>query len=189
MKHLCISLLLSAGSFLLAGCATDYPALTLADAEFYAAMDATADQRPQDEDRALKVLTALFEDFSSTNLLQHTRQAYADTFYFRDGFKHYSQIDDLEAYMVHSAEPLRSCQFEFSEPIRNPPDYYLRWVMKVNLKRDDPDRVQEVIGMSHVRFNSKGKVVFQQDYWDPTDVLYRRIPIANGLIGYVRSKL
>jgi hypothetical protein len=43
--------------------------------------------------------------------------------------------------------------------------------------------------MSRMRFNSDGQVIFHQDYWDPTDIVYKRIPIAKQLIAYVKSKL
>ncbi|MEM7394849.1 MAG: hypothetical protein AAF492_21150, partial [Verrucomicrobiota bacterium] len=68
-------------------------------------------------------------------------------------------------------------------------EYYVRWTMNVDMKRSPEGDIEHVVGMSHIRFNPAGKVVFHQDYWDPTDVLYRKIPIARGLIGYVRSKL
>ena len=84
---------------------------------------------------------------------------------------------------------MRECTFDFESPVIDGEDVYLRWTMNVNLKRDKPDRVDRAIGMSHLRFNDEGKVIFQQDYWDPTDVLYRRIPVANWLIGKVKERL
>jgi hypothetical protein len=171
------------------GCATTFPRLTEPDAEYRAALLRTADQRPDDEAAALDGVIRLFSDFSEKNLREQVRRVYADEFYFRDGFKKLTQLEELETYLLRSAEPLRSCVFLFDPPIQDSPDYYLRWTMKVNLRRDKPDRVEEVIGLSHFRFNQEGRVVFHQDYWDPTDVLYRRIPIANRLIGAVRARL
>jgi len=88
-------------------------------------------------------------------------------------------VGALERYLVDSTQALRSCTFAFADPIKNRPDYYLRWMMKIDFKRDPTNGVDEVIGMSHIRFNREGKVVFHQDYWDPADLLYRRIPVAN----------
>ena len=45
------------------------------------------------------------------------------------------------------------------------------------------------MGVSHFRFNSSGQVVFHQDYWDPTDIVYKRIPLVKQLIAYVKKKL
>jgi len=186
MERLLRLLFLLSPAACLVGCSTHYPKLTVPDAAYAKALEETADQQPDDEDAALQALMNLFEDFTATNLKANTRKVYADTFYFRDGFRQFDRIDALETYMVHSTEPLRSCTFIFSEPVKNPPDYYLRWVMRVNLKRDEPERVDEVIGFSHIRFNPAGQVAFHQYYWDPPDLLYRRFPVANRLIGYVR---
>jgi hypothetical protein len=60
-------------------------------------------------------------------------------------------------------------------------------VMVVNLKRDKPEQIERSMGMSHMRLNTEGKVVFHQDYWDPTDVIYTRIPVANWLIKKVKD--
>jgi hypothetical protein len=40
-----------------------------------------------------------------------------------------------------------------------------------------------------MRFNADGKVIFHQDYWDPTDIVYRRIPIAKQLIAFVKGRM
>ena len=177
------------GLSIVSGCSTTYPRLTQPDDEYRKALQATSQERPDDPDLALQAVIDLFSDFSEQNLRNNVQNVYAEHLYFRDGFKKFNHVHELEPYLVHSTKPLRSCTFFFDDPVRSPPDYYLRWTMEVNLKRDKPEQLDEVIGLSHLRFNRHGKVVFQQDYWDPTDILYRRIPIANRLIALVRSKL
>ena len=39
-----------------------------------------------------------------------------------------------------------------------------------------------------MRFNADGQVIFHQDYWDPTDIVYKRID-REQLIAYVKRKL
>lgn len=187
--------LLTAAGFVLfttSGCVTKYPRLTAPDHGYIRALETLQGHtftNPALQNAALKRVENLFSTFSTNHLAAHTREVYADQFYFRDGFHLVEDIDSLEAYFVRSAKPLRSCTFTFEEPISNGPDHFLRWRMKVNLHRSEPGQFDEAIGLSHIRFDENGKVIFQQDYWDPTDVLYRKIPIANGLIGYVRSML
>ena len=174
------------GTTMLIGCSTaKYPRLTEPNAMY---LKAVAD-KPAAPPEAIQPLIALFADYTKENVSARVRDVYAESLYFRDGFKEFTEIDGLEAYLVHGTEPLRTCVFEFPSVAMHNGDYYLRWVMKANLKRDDPDRVEEVIGMSHVRLNAEGKVVFQQDYWDPSDVLYRRIPIAGWMVHKIKSTL
>ncbi len=174
------------GVTMMIGCSTaKYPRLTEPNAAY---LEAVAD-KPMPVPEAIQPLIDLFADYSKENVSQMARVVYAEELYFRDGFKEFTEIDGLEEYLVHGTEPLRSCVFEFPSVIEQDGDYYLRWVMKANLNRDPEDRVDEVIGMSHVRLNDEGKVVFQQDYWDPSDVLYRRIPVAGWMVHKIKSSL
>jgi hypothetical protein len=36
-------------------------------------------------------------------------------------------------------------------------------------------------GISQLKMNAQGKVVFQQDYWDSNNGLYRQLPIVGGV--------
>ena len=141
------------------------------------------------EQQAIAGVTGLFSDYSGENIRAHVRSTYAETFFFRDGFRDIRKLDELEAYMVHGTEPLRFCTFTFEEPVRQGRDYYLRWVMKVSLNRDKEGQFDEILGMSHLRFNEQGRVVFHQDYWDPSDLLYRRIPVAGWMIHKIKQRL
>ena len=46
----------------------------------------------------------------------------------------------------------------------------------------------EAIGMSHMRFNQEGRIVFQQDYWD-TSVLLDRLPVVGFWTRLVKGKI
>lgn len=62
-------------------------------------------------------------------------------------------------------------------------NYYLRWITRFSLKRKK-DEVIHFPGMSHVRFNKEGRIIFHQDFWD-AGVIYERLPI----IGFFIRKL
>jgi hypothetical protein len=59
--------------------------------------------------------------------------------------------------------------------------------MTLVLKRNKDDRFQAV-GMSHVRFDPEGKVVFHQDYWD-TGIIYEKIPVLGAIITWIRQRI
>jgi hypothetical protein len=178
------------------GCSTNTPRLTEPNAAYVQALERTDPAKhpgpepgSKAEQEAIDRVIKLFEIFSEENIRSRIRGVYAEDVYFRDGFKEFSNLEDIERYMIHSTKPVRDCTFDFPQVVSDRGEHYLRWIMNVNLNRDPEDRYDRVIGMSHIRFNEEGKVIFQQDYWDPTDLLYRRIPIANGLIQKVRSRL
>jgi hypothetical protein len=129
----------------------------------------------------------LFQNYHEAGLRENVRKVYAEEVYFRDAFKQFTRAEQIEHYLLEGVKNLRSCTFEFAEPVQQGADHYLRWTMVVNLRRDPPERVERSLGMTHLRFNAEGKVIFHQDYWDPTDVLYTRIPVANWLIRKVKE--
>ena len=173
----------------LSGCATKAPGLTEPTPSYTQAVDGTADRAVAPADERIQALMDLFQNYTPEELKTRTPQVYADDIWFRDGFREIRGGDALVDYLQHSASGLRDSRFEFAEPIRHGDDVYLRWVMHLNLKRDDAERWSRTLGMSHLRFDEDGRVIFQQDYWDPTDMLYYRIPGANWMIQQVRKKL
>lgn len=131
----------------------------------------------------------LFSDYSAENIQANFSKVYAEEVYFRDAFRQFDRGDDILAYMLHGLAPLRKCEFVFADYARSGGDYYLRWTMRLNFKNAPEGQWEESAGMTHIRFNSEGQVVFHQDYWDPTDILYRRIPLVAQIIAAVKKKM
>ncbi|MDA0991885.1 MAG: nuclear transport factor 2 family protein [Verrucomicrobia bacterium] len=180
----------------MSSCSTQSINLTDPSASYMDALQATeaspADRLAtgsQAERSAIEQFQGFWATFTYEVVTQRVRDIYADDVYLRDGVREIQGIDALAAYMAKSTEPLRSCTFEFQRVVQQDGNYFFQWTMHVNLLRDPVDRVGEAIGMSHVRFNPAGKVTFQQDYWDPSDLIYRRIPVAGWLIDKVRARL
>lgn len=142
------------------------------------------------EERAMLAgIEDLFTQYTHENLEQKTTQVYAADVYFRDAFKQLSSADDIREYMLSGLEPLAAAEFIFNRFIRSGGEFYIDWTMRLDFKSTAPGTWEESIGMSHIRYNSDGQVIFHQDYWDPTDIVYRRIPIARQLIAYTKKKM
>jgi hypothetical protein len=124
-----------------------------------------------------------FSPFTVANVETNFPLAYAERFYFRDAFHHFTDRDAMIAYMRRSAEMSPGVTFEYGPVARQGIDFYLPWTMVLGGKNP-----QRSLGMSHLRFNEDGQVIFHQDYWDSADVLVPRVPVANGLIELVRRR-
>jgi len=133
----------------------------------------------------LKVMNA-FHPFSYGNVTLKFPEAYAETFYFRDAFHVFTDRETMVAYMQRTARQSPGVTFEFEPPGRNGIDFYLPWVMV--LPASDGGEPQRSVGVSRLRFNKEGLVIFHQDYWDSADVLVPRVPVANGIIEFVRRR-
>jgi len=137
----------------------------------------------------LERVESLFSDYSYENLSKNVTEVYAEKTYFRDAFKQFESAEEIREYMLAGLKPLEGAEFVFNRFARSGSDYYLDWTMRLDFKKTPSGTWEESIGVSHMRFNSDGKVIFHQDYWDPTDIVYRRIPIAKQLIAFVKGKM
>ena len=43
------------------------------------------------------------------------------------------------------------------------------------------------VGMSHVRFDKDGRIIFQQDYWD-TSIIYEKVPVMGWVIRWIKKQ-
>jgi len=95
-------------------------------------------------------------------------------------------IDNIEPYFVATTKAIHECTFHIQDWSSHEGNYYFRWIMKLRLKRDKDDLIEQV-GMSHVRFNPEGKIIFHQDYWD-TSVVFERVPVMGYVIRWVKER-
>ena len=141
-----------------------------------------------DEERAmLKRLEDLFTNYTHEDLQKNFPKVYAKEFYFRDAFKHFSQLDELMPYMLKGVQAVSAVRFVFNHIMRSNDEFFIEWTMSIRFK--DKEDFESSIGMSRFRFNSEGQVIFHQDYWDPTTIIYKKIPIAKQLIHFVQKRL
>jgi hypothetical protein len=183
----------------LTACRNSYPDMhtqTVPDSAYHAALARTDPANYQlpaagsaDERAMLAGIEDLFTRYTHENLAHKTTQVYAEEVYFRDAFRQLSSAAAIRDYMLSGLEPLSAAEFVFNRVIRSGGEFYIDWTMRLDFKSTAPGTWEESIGMSHIRYNSDGQVIFHQDYWDPTDIVYRRIPLARQLIAYTKKKM
>ncbi len=183
---------------LLSGCSSldDMHTQTVPDANYRSALQWTdpahydlPTAESSEEVAMLNAAKALFVNYSYEYLAANIEKVYADKVYFRDAFKQLNSSAEIRDYMLAGLEPLEGAEFVFNRTLRSGGEFYFDWTMRLDFKKTPSGTWEESIGMTHMRFNSEGKVIFQQDYWDPTDLVYQRIPIAKQLINYVKQKM
>jgi hypothetical protein len=149
---------------------------------------AQGEMNSDEEQAAIRRFTEYYAEFSEEKIRAQTRDLYAVDAYLADPFRTVEGIDDLEAYFLSSTETFNECSFVIEDVAGHKGEYYFRWTMHLVLKRSPEEKI-EAIGMSHIRFNREGKVVFHQDYWDAGSTVYERIPVLGGLIRKVKSRI
>lgn len=187
-------------NLLVTGCTTQNNEMThsqtIPDADYKSALKWTDPSRhdvpaegSEAEAEMIKRVEGLFGKYTAENLKENVTEVYADKVYFRDAFKRFERAGEIRDYFVHGLEALTAAEFEFKRLMRTDDEFYIDWVMRLDFKKTPEGTWEESIGMTHMRFNAGGEVIFHQDYWDPTDIVYRRIPVAKQLINFVKKKM
>ena len=136
-----------------------------------------------------KTFAGIFSDYKANATEENIRATYADKLYFNDTIVIIENIDELVTYMTHSAAQVNATTVDILEVIEGSDDYYIRWAMKMDLTIKGKNIVSHSIGMSQLRFNDAGKVVFHQDFWDSSEALYEQLPYLGYFIRKVKGMM
>jgi len=181
------------GVLLLAGCRAPHP-----DTEGFMSMYDDALARTEDagkegleagseiEEQAIDRFIDFYREYSTEIIRKGVRGVYAETAFFGDPFKSVEGIDAIEEYFLKMADPVESCTFEVTATDRCGGEYYFRWIMR--LKSKAAGREIKALGVSHVRFDREGMVIFQQDYWD-SSTLFDSLPVVGRMTRWVKHRL
>jgi hypothetical protein len=142
------------------------------------------------EQAAIVRFKQFFADFSPgkiDDLLDHT---YAERLYFNDTLKTLHDRASLRHYLQDSAAATELCVVEVDDMISNGRgDYYFRWRMRIRFKRFSRGQTTESIGISQIRFDGDGRVIFHQDFWNAADGLFQHIPLLGWMIRKIKQRL
>jgi len=127
-----------------------------------------------------------YKVFAEDVIRRDTKKLYARDAYFKDGYKEVKGVDAIETYFIATTKAVVSCTFDITDVSVHEGNYYFRWVMKLTIKRDK-DNPMEQIGMSHIRFDPEGKVIFHADYWD-TSIVFERVPVLGSIIRWAKEQ-
>ena len=131
----------------------------------------------------------LFGDFKAGATEEIIRQTYAKEFYFNDTFVVLTNIEDLVPHMINTAQNTKSTTVEILDSAFSGTDYYIRWVMVMEFKAKGKNVYSRSIGMTQLRFDAEGKIIFHQDFWDSAEGFYQHLPYIGYFIRKIRSKL
>jgi hypothetical protein len=142
------------------------------------------------EAAAIENFKEFFSSFAADRIDKLLSKTYASDIYFNDTLKTIRGIKDLAHYLKDSADAVQDCRVEVLEVTRTVNnDHYFRWKMMIRFKRFKKGQDTWTVGMSHLRFNAEGLVVYHQDYWNATDGIFRHIPVLGTMINAVIKRL
>jgi hypothetical protein len=139
------------------------------------------------ERAAIERFVSLYTTYTEDNIRRHVRDLYAPNAYYRDSFTEMQGVESIESYLIQGTHIMQDLTFDLQDVAVHDGNYYFRWVTRFSEKRKK-DEVTHLPGMSHVRFNKEGKIIFHQDFWD-AGVIYERLPIVGFFIRWMKKRM
>lgn len=114
---------------------------------------------------------------------------YAENGYLNDTLKTLPNREAIKQHFLKTSRTMTTYSLEIEDAVKSKEGYYVRWTMKFSAPKLAGGTELISIGMSHVIFDSDGKVLLHQDFWDSTSGLFEHIPVLGGGIRIVKKRL
>jgi hypothetical protein len=128
----------------------------------------------------------LLAHFTEDTIKKYVRELYAPTAYYRDSFTQKQGVENIETYFIQGTRTMDELAFDLQDIAVHDGNYYFRWITQFSQKGKKDD-VIHLPGVSHVRFDKEGRIVFHQDFWD-AGVIYERLPVIGFFIRWLKKK-
>ena len=140
-------------------------------------------------DDKLENFKSLYSDLKQPNLDRAIEKTYAEDLYFNDTLHTFTDRKFLSEYLLATAAKVDSTTVEFDEIAQSGSSMFIRWTMNMAFRVNGDPIQTESIGVSQIRFNGNGQVIFHQDFWDNTEGLLRHLPIVGNVINRTMKRM
>ncbi len=120
---------------------------------------------------------------------ENTLKVYSSDAFLDDTLVVHHGAAAIEEYFVKTAANMTHCEVIIDDVSKSGENYYVRWTMIFEAPAMSRGKPVHSVGISQVRFDREGKVTFHQDFWDSGKNFYSHLPVASGVIGYIRKQL
>ena len=124
---------------------------------------------------SLDALIAFYESLSPDSIA-HFADYYAEDAFFKDPFNEVRGLAPIQRIFTHMFVQVSEPRFVISERVVDENGALLVWDFHFRMRLLGRDQAQVIHGVSHLRFNAAGKVVWHRDYWDAAEELYATLP-------------
>ena len=138
-------------------------------------------------DQALQRFIDLYSPIDADYIEAHLDNVYAPDLYFNDTLATIYDRETLKAHMLKTAERLDYMNLDVQQTWRDGEDVFLRWIMETHFSIMGSEREARTIGISQLRFDDQGRVIFHQDFWDSSQGLDQHLPILGTVTRWLRE--
>lgn len=135
------------------------------------------------DEQAIRRYAAFYETLTLDSL-DHLEELCAPEVRFRDPFNDVIGVTAYRRVLEKMFAEVSAPRFVVEDCARSQEACYLRWTFRFEAR----GRPREIVGMSEVRFDGKGRVTSHVDYWDPS-LVYAMVPVLRTVLKLLRRRL
>ena len=126
----------------------------------------------------------VFRGYTKPLFISETENLYAKEAFLNDRIQTVKGSSNIKRYFLNTFIKLRKAKFVILDVVYGERDAYIRWEMILNTKGGT--KPIKNLGMSQLRFNSEGKILYHQDYWDYSEIL-QQMPLIKHVINTMKD--
>ncbi|KXZ70065.1 nuclear transport factor 2 family protein [Acinetobacter venetianus] len=132
-----------------------------------------------DDQQAQKIgqnFVAAFNTMGTENFVKNASQLYADQLFINDTLSQFSNKQDLIKHFEGMNEHVSNVSVTLISATHKQDSAYIHWHMVYDFKMFGRTKTMSSYGISQIKINQQKLIIFQQDFWDPANGLYRSLP-------------
>jgi steroid delta-isomerase len=139
---------------------------------------------------AVDALVGFYEHLTPESVLRFP-EFYAPDAYFKDPFNEVHGLAPIQRIFSHMYGQVAEPRFVVVERVVDAQGAVLVWELHFRLRLWGRGRgaVQVLRGVSHLKFDAAGKVIWHRDYWDTAEELYAKLPVLGCLMRGLKKRL
>ena len=114
---------------------------------------------------------------------------YAENAYFKDPFNEVRGLVPIQRIFAHMFRQVSEPRFVVCERVVDEQGAVLVWELHFRVRLWGGGESQIMRGVSHLKFDASGKVVWHRDYWDAAEELYAKLPLIGCLMRGLKKAL
>ncbi|QLB59167.1 nuclear transport factor 2 family protein [Acinetobacter indicus] len=129
--------------------------------------------------------TSAFNTLGTPKFVENAGALYADQLFINDTLSQFSSRKKLLEHFLGMNQRVSNVTVSLLNTSYHQDSAYVHWHMAYDFKMFGTTRSMDSYGISEIKINENNKIIFQQDFWDPANGLYRSLPYVGGVYSWL----
>ncbi|MEQ1158428.1 nuclear transport factor 2 family protein [Acinetobacter johnsonii] len=129
--------------------------------------------------------TSAFNTLGTPEFVERAGSLYADQLFINDTLSQFSSRQNLLEHFQGMNKRVSKVSVKLLNASYHQDSAYVHWHMTYDFKMFGTTRSMDSYGISEIKINENNKIIFQQDFWDPANGLYRSLPYVGGVYSWL----